>query len=173
MNTNKLIESSKYRIEEFKVLQDIGMIPLNGEFYPAGVHYPPITMYPNVDQDSFFDGYTPLEKGVYDIYVHIPFCKKRCWFCHYPSKYSAKESDKDLYLDFNCNLPCKTCIPKNNTGCQTCFTDTLSQSKGLPKHLLNNYCIETCPLFYYSSSKDYACQKCYDNKNCLRCKDGE
>ena len=99
MNTNKLIESSKYRIEEFKVLQDIGMIPLNGEFYPAGVHYPPITMYPNVDQDSFFDGYTPLEKGVYDIYVHIPFCKKRCWFCHYPSKYSAKESDKDLYLD--------------------------------------------------------------------------
>ena len=87
--------------------------------------------------------------------------------------FSLDFRDKDLYLDFNCNLPCKTCIPKNNTGCQTCFIDSLSQSKGLPKHLLNNYCIDTCPLFYYSSSKDFSCQKCFDNKNCLRCKDGE
>ncbi|MEI8185259.1 MAG: radical SAM protein [Chlorobiaceae bacterium] len=99
MNTNKLIESSRYRIDEFNELQKIGLIPLSGEFYPAGVHYPPITMYPNVNQQSFFDTYSPLEYGVYDIYVHIPFCKKKCWFCHYPSKYSANETEKDQYLD--------------------------------------------------------------------------
>jgi len=99
MNTNELLEASKYRITQLKELQKIGMIPLSGEFYPAGVHYPPITMYPNVDQDLFFDKYNPIDPGLYDIYVHIPFCIKRCWFCHYPSKYSAKESVKDEYLD--------------------------------------------------------------------------
>ena len=99
MNTLQLIESAKYRIDEFRELQYLGMIPLSGEFYPAGVHYPPITMYPDVDQESFYGTYRPLESGVYDIYVHIPFCKKKCWFCHYPSKYSAKDSEKDKYLD--------------------------------------------------------------------------
>lgn len=99
MDTNKLIEASKYRLEEFKQLQNLGAIPKSGEFYPAGVHYPPITMYQNTDQKMFFEEYKPLERGLYDIYVHIPFCVKKCWFCHYPSKYSAKESVKDEYLD--------------------------------------------------------------------------
>ena len=99
MNNNQIIDNSKYRLDEFKDLQNLGMIPLNGEFYPAGVHYPPITMYPNTTQDNFFLDYKPLQSGVYDIYVHIPFCKKKCWFCHYPSKYSAKDSSKDEYLD--------------------------------------------------------------------------
>jgi oxygen-independent coproporphyrinogen III oxidase len=99
MNTSQLIESSEYRIKQLKELQDIGLIPLSGEFYPAGVHYPPITMYPDIDQDAFFEKYTQLETRLYDIYVHIPFCIKRCWFCHYPSKYSAKDSVKDEYLD--------------------------------------------------------------------------
>lgn len=99
MNTIQLIESSEYRIKQLKELQDIGLIPLSGEFYPAGVHYPPITMYPDIDQNAFFDKYIQLESGLYDIYVHIPFCIKRCWFCHYPSKYSATDSIKDEYLD--------------------------------------------------------------------------
>ena len=99
MNIDQIIDNSKYRLEEFKELQNVGMIPIKGEFYPAGVHYPPITMYPNTDQDDFFKDYRPLQSGVYDIYVHIPFCKKKCWFCHYPSKYSANDSCKEEYLD--------------------------------------------------------------------------
>jgi oxygen-independent coproporphyrinogen III oxidase len=97
--SENVLDIAKYRIDQFMDLQNNGMIPLSGEFYPAGVHYPPITMYPYVTQESFFNKYIPDEKGKYDIYVHIPFCRQKCWFCHYPSKYSAKDTVKDEYLD--------------------------------------------------------------------------
>ena len=35
----------------------------------------------------------------FDVYVHIPFCHRRCLFCHYPSHYHCGDGEKDVYLD--------------------------------------------------------------------------
>ena len=99
MNFNHVLDSSKYRLGDFQKFKQLGLIPVSGDFYPVGVHYPPITMYPDVSQEDFFKSYEADQVGVYDIYVHIPFCKKKCYFCHYPSKYSASDSVKDEYLN--------------------------------------------------------------------------
>ena len=46
-----------------------------------------------------YKGFEETEKGKFDVYVHIPFCQRRCLFCHYPSHYHCAESEKDIYLD--------------------------------------------------------------------------
>ena len=96
---NEIIEKSNIRWGEFIELQHKGLIPVHGEYSPAGVHYPPITNYHPLDQDSAYKNYTPPSDGSFDIYIHIPFCIKRCLFCHYPSLYSAPDAKKDEYLD--------------------------------------------------------------------------
>ena len=32
------------------------------------------------------------------IYIHIPFCKQKCYYCDFPS-YAGKEACQDMYLD--------------------------------------------------------------------------
>lgn len=113
MNKRALIDSASGRIDDLKMLQDSGLICLNGSFYPSGVHYPPITMYPPVTENEIFCSYVNPPDGLFDIYVHIPFCLKKCTFCHYPVMndssvekdhyLSALEKEMDLYtrrLDF-------------------------------------------------------------------------
>jgi oxygen-independent coproporphyrinogen-3 oxidase len=95
----RLIERARGRLDDFRRLRQAGLIPLNGDFYPSGVHYPPITMYAPTTEEEFFETYTVPPDGQLDVYVHIPFCIKRCVFCHYPSKYNAPHSEKDKYLD--------------------------------------------------------------------------
>ncbi len=99
MDYNNIILSAEKRVREFKELQELGMIIKTGEFIPAGVHYPPITKYEKIAYNEMFKNYTLPHDGFLDVYVHIPFCAKRCIFCHYPSLYGAAETEKDKYLD--------------------------------------------------------------------------
>lgn len=86
------------RIREYRELQQAGLVCLDDDFFPS-VHYPPITMYRPITQEELFKGYENPEDKRFDVYAHIPFCKKRCVFCHYPSKFGEKWSEeKDLYL---------------------------------------------------------------------------
>lgn len=93
------MELSNSRWREFQEFQRLGMIPKHGKFSPAGVHYPPITNYPPIQQDLAYKGFEEIERGNFDVYVHIPFCHRRCLFCHYPSHYHCSDSEKDIYLD--------------------------------------------------------------------------
>lgn len=93
------ISLSTPRWEEFQKFQHLGLIPTHGDFSPAGVHYPPITNYPPISPEEAYRGFNENVPGEFDVYVHIPFCHKRCLFCHYPSRYNCNESDKDIYLD--------------------------------------------------------------------------
>lgn len=93
------INQSTPRWEEFKRFQELGLIPVHGDFSPAGVHYPPITNYLPITQEEAYLDYRETNPTEFDVYVHIPFCHKRCLFCHYPSHYNCGDSEKDTYLD--------------------------------------------------------------------------
>ena len=92
------INQSTPRWEEFKRFQELGLIPVHGDFSPAGVHYPPITNYLPITQEEAYRDYKETNPSEFDVYVHIPFCHKRCLFCHYPSHYNCGDSEKDTYL---------------------------------------------------------------------------
>ena len=101
-NQDRLMSLRKSAEAKFKViqeLQDKGLLCLNGDFVPS-VHYPPITQYPPVTQDFILGDYTVPADGKIDIYVHIPFCAKRCLFCHYPGKLGIQKEEKDKYLSY-------------------------------------------------------------------------
>ncbi len=98
MINSDLIKHAEEIIKDFKELQEAGFICLDGQFFPT-IHYPPITMYPPITEDSLFEGYRNPPDGLFVIYVHIPFCMKYCTFCHYPVKIGDLSEEKDYYLD--------------------------------------------------------------------------
>lgn len=100
ISREQVLDKARERLEEFRRFQKAGLICTTGEFFPTGVHYPPITMYPQVEEEDFFATYQLPADGKLDVYLHIPFCKQRCLFCHYPLKLGRhQEDEKDRYLD--------------------------------------------------------------------------
>ena len=99
MELNNLLVNANKRVKEFYELKELGVMIKDGEFFPAGVHYPPITDYPDIEYNEIFKGYTMPNDGMLDLYVHFPFCSKRCLFCHYPSQYKNDNEAKDRYID--------------------------------------------------------------------------
>lgn len=93
------IALSTTRWEEFQEFQRLGLIPKHGDFSPAGVHYPPITNYPPMSPEDIYRDFQEVVAGEFDVYVHIPFCHRRCLFCHYPSHYHCGDAEKEVYLD--------------------------------------------------------------------------
>jgi len=98
MERKNYIALSDVRWKEFQEFQRLGLIPIHGDFSPAGVHYPPITNYQPLTQEEAYNGFEETNAGEFDVYVHIPFCHKRCLFCHYPSHYHCGDAEKDTYL---------------------------------------------------------------------------
>lgn len=92
-----VLERARTRLDDLHRFQELGLICKSGEFYPS-VHYPPITMYPEADEDELFDGYQMPADGLLDVYAHIPFCEQRCLFCHYPVKLGPQVDEKNRYL---------------------------------------------------------------------------
>lgn len=87
------------RVAQFHELKELGLINREGSFFPCGIHYPPITMYPPATETEFLAGYVAPEDGRFVLYLHIPFCARRCTFCHYPCKTGASDAEQDDYID--------------------------------------------------------------------------
>ena len=98
LNRKDLIEKASQRIQDFRRLRDAGLIQKNGDFYPS-VHYPPIVMYPPMNDDELLEGYTLPADGMVDLYAHVPFCNSHCVFCHYPVKTGLQLQEKTKYLE--------------------------------------------------------------------------
>jgi oxygen-independent coproporphyrinogen-3 oxidase len=96
----EFLPHAQERVADFDRLRELGLICRNGDFFAGGVHYPPITMYEPLTDDKLFEGYSLPADGKLDVYVHIPFCRQRCTFCHYPLQLGPHlEAEKDRYLD--------------------------------------------------------------------------
>ena len=95
----ELLANAEARIEQMKHLQELGLVPLDGDFVPS-VHYPPITQYEGCDQDELYGDYTLPADGLMDVYVHFPFCENHCTFCHYPGLVGEHLEEKKKYLEY-------------------------------------------------------------------------
>jgi oxygen-independent coproporphyrinogen-3 oxidase len=94
-----LFEHARSRLDDLSRLRQLGLVAKHADFSPSGVHYPPITDYPPITEDEMFEGYTLPSDGKVDVYAHIPFCRSRCTFCHYPLKLGPNlQEEKDRYL---------------------------------------------------------------------------
>ncbi len=95
----ELLSRAEARLADLDRLRDSGLVVRSADFFPSGVHYPPITMYRPIDEDAMFADYSLPSDGKVDVYAHIPFCRQRCTFCHYPLKLGPKLlEEKDRYL---------------------------------------------------------------------------
>lgn len=95
-------ESVENRVRDFNTLRELGLIAQSGDFFPS-VHYPPITMYPEAEEEELLGDYVPPADGLFDVYLHLPFCEQRCMFCHYPVKFGqfgdSVSDETERYLD--------------------------------------------------------------------------
>lgn len=97
LKTSPYTENIPARLAEYEKLQSLGLIVRSGDFFPS-VHYPPITMYPPLTPEELLATYRPPADHQFDIYAHVPFCRQRCLFCHYPVQLGERSAEKDQYL---------------------------------------------------------------------------
>ena len=99
MTDDELIGQARSRVQDHRELVGLGLINREGRFSPSGIHYPPITRYPEIAPAQLLEGYQAPEDERFVLYIHIPYCARRCTFCHYPVKTGASEVEKDAYTD--------------------------------------------------------------------------
>jgi oxygen-independent coproporphyrinogen-3 oxidase len=88
---------SQLRLLNVPELQGAGLIPRGGLYYPT-IYYPPIPMYGGSDQAAILDGLKYDGSRPSSVYIHIPFCRSRCLYCHWMVNVGSTEREVDDYL---------------------------------------------------------------------------
>jgi oxygen-independent coproporphyrinogen-3 oxidase len=63
------------------------------EYYLLGT-YPPLKAMDRIDEREAYDG----ASGLYNVYVHTPFCEQYCTFCHFAKEINPNRSRVAAYL---------------------------------------------------------------------------
>jgi len=88
---------SLVRLLDATELQRAGLIPNGGLYYPT-IYYPPIPMYGESREAAILDGLEYDGSRPASVYVHIPFCRSRCLYCHWVVNVGSTEREIDDYL---------------------------------------------------------------------------
>ena len=126
-----ILSIARKRLDDFNKLRQAGLICLDGNFFPS-VHYPPITMYPPINEESLFSGYKNPSGEAFDIYAHFPFCITHCVFCHYPVKLGDLTEEKDYYISI---LEKEMDIYMRRLGIKTIKAGSILVGGGTPTYL--------------------------------------
>ncbi len=95
-----LIEDARTRIKNLDAdeLRDAGLIPKGDLYYPT-IYYPPIPMYGRSDEATLLHGLAYDGSRPAAVYLHIPFCRSRCLYCHWMVNVDSTDREIDDYLD--------------------------------------------------------------------------
>ena len=74
-------------------LADLGLLPTPTEHYLSGT-YPPLKAMEPADEDELLRG----ASDDLNLYLHIPFCRQRCTFCHFAKEIRATEDRVTSHL---------------------------------------------------------------------------
>ncbi len=78
-------------------LRAAGLLPLSGEFAPT-IYYPPLSALEPLDARRAFEGRAVETRESVAIYLHVPFCRSHCSFCHCAVSTSRSAGDRDAYI---------------------------------------------------------------------------
>jgi oxygen-independent coproporphyrinogen-3 oxidase len=97
MKKETIIREAVRKAASFNIPELIGtgFIPKNGLFAPTVIYPSMVTTVPLTEEEFFAD---KCSGGPFLIYTHIPFCVKRCLFCHFVTRTGVTSSEKDDYL---------------------------------------------------------------------------
>jgi oxygen-independent coproporphyrinogen-3 oxidase len=93
--TRAVQQIRSYKAEE---LEDAGLIPKGSLYYPT-IYYPPIPMYGPSDEAAILAGLEYDNSRRTSVYIHIPFCRSRCLYCHWMVNVGCTEAEIHGYLD--------------------------------------------------------------------------
>lgn len=95
-----MIDDARNRIKllDADELRAAGLIPGGGLYYPT-IYYPPIPMHGPSDEAAILGGLRYDASRPAAVYVHIPFCRSRCLYCHWMVNVDSTEREIDDYLD--------------------------------------------------------------------------
>lgn len=133
MEVKELTEIAEEKVESFNVeeLKSAGFIPRNGLYFPA-IYYPPITMYPKSNEDEVFANFKYNSEDPLSVYIHIPFCPKRCLYCHWVVYVGNSQEDMDYYLK---NLEKEVELYKERLGLRVISPKSVLVGGGTPTML--------------------------------------
>ncbi len=100
MNTKDLIAQADNRIDSYNIkeLTVAGFLPKKGLYFPA-IFYPPVPMYPAAKEDNLLKD-CPAPGEPLALYIHIPFCRSHCRYCHWVVSIGNTEAEMDEYLAY-------------------------------------------------------------------------
>lgn len=130
MSSSVSIEDARSQLRSLNVteLAGAGLIPTGGLYYPT-IYYPPIPMYGSSDEDSILDGLEYDGSRPASVYIHIPFCRSRCLYCHWMVNVDSTEKEIDDYLGF---LAIEIALWKEKFGVRTIRPRSVLVGGGTP-----------------------------------------
>jgi oxygen-independent coproporphyrinogen III oxidase len=95
MDFDDVVRAASARADRIDVaaLRTAGIAAEGFEYYLLGT-YPPLKAMHRIDEREAYEN----ASGLYNVYVHIPFCQQYCTFCHFAKEINPDRSRVTAYL---------------------------------------------------------------------------
>ncbi|MBF0502174.1 MAG: coproporphyrinogen III oxidase family protein [Candidatus Riflebacteria bacterium] len=160
MTTPNWIDNARKQVELFNVqeLRAAGLIPKGSLYYPA-IYYPPIPMFGSSDEASMLKDLNYDGSRHSSVYVHIPFCRSRCTYCHWTVNVGSTEQEMDDYL---ISMAREMVLWKEKVGIQKIYPSSMLLGGGTPTVLsakqINNMFRSFEPSLDLTKCKQITCE---------------